>query len=144
MRITACPLCGSKKVGTGGITDGVNPHEFLKQACKNCGWTGFPLEFENEKDYQKFLIDLKKKDEIRDKTYYVDPAKAAPVQRYLIRSFWVAFLYILIFVIPALTYLIISELAGLPSNVGGFFAILSFFGYVYFLWKKELWKLIKR
>jgi hypothetical protein len=45
MKITACPLCGSKNVGMGGINDGVHPQEFLKQACKNCGWTGTPLEF---------------------------------------------------------------------------------------------------
>ena len=144
MRITACPLRGSKNVGTGGITDGVNPHEFSKQACKNCGWTGFPLEFENEKDYQRFLSELNKEDEIRDKTYYEDPAKAAPVQRYVIRSFWVAFLYILILVIPALVYMIISELAGLPNNIGVFFAFLSFFVYIYIVWKKELWNKIQR
>ena len=53
MKITACPLCGSKNVGIGRISDGVNPQEFLKQACKNCGWTGTPLEFDNEKEYQQ-------------------------------------------------------------------------------------------
>ncbi len=144
MKITACPLCGSKNVGIGGIRDGVNPHEFLKQACKNCGWTGFPLEFDNEQDYQKFLEDLDRKDEIRDRTYYEDPAKSAPVQRYLIRSFWVVFLYILVLVIPAFVYILISELAGLPNNIGVFFAFLSFFVYIYIFWKKELWNLIKR
>jgi hypothetical protein len=144
MKITACPLCGSKKVVTSGISDGVNPHEFLKQACKNCGWTGFPLEFDSENDYQKFLIGFKKEDGTRDKTYYEDPAKSAPIRRYLIRSFWVIFLYLLILIIPAFVYILISELAGFQSNIGGFFAFLSFFVYIYILWKKELWNIIKR
>ena len=52
MRITAFPLCGSKNVGIGGIRDGVHPQEFLKQVCKNCGWTGTPLEFDTEEEYQ--------------------------------------------------------------------------------------------
>jgi hypothetical protein len=144
MAISACPHCGSKKVGIGRITDGVNPHEFLKQSCRNCGWNGFPLEFDNEKEYQKFLKDLDKKDEICDRNYYEDPTKSAPVQRYIIRSFWVVFLYILVFVTPALVYILISELAGLPNDIGVFFAFLSFFVYLYILWKKELWNLIKR
>ena len=144
MKITACPLCGSKNVGIGGIRDGVHPHEFLKYACKNCGWTGFPLEFDDEKDYQKFLDELKNEDKFRDKTYYEDPAKSAPIQRYVIRIFWVTLLYLLILIIPALTYILISELAGLANNIGIFFAFISFFGYVYILWKKELCNMIKR
>jgi len=67
MKITACPLCGSKNVGMGGIRDGVHPQEFLKQACKNCGWTGTPLEFDTDKEYKQFLNGLIKEDEILDK-----------------------------------------------------------------------------
>ncbi len=144
MKITACPLCGSKNVGIGGIRDGVNPQEFLKQACKNCGWTGTPLEFDNEKDYQKFLDNLKTDDKNHDEIYYEDPAAKAPIRRYIIRGFWVIFLYLLILIIPALAYILISELAGLPNNVGVGFAFLSFFGYIYIVWKKELWNIIKR
>ena len=144
MKITACPLCGSKNVGIGGISDGVHPQEFLKQACKNCGWTGTPLEFDTEKDYQQFLGELKKEEEIRDKIYYEDPAKTAPVRRYVIRSFWAVSLYLLILVIPGMVYFLISELAGFPNDIGVLFAFLSFFGYIYFLWKKELWNKIQR
>ncbi|MCK4416501.1 MAG: hypothetical protein KAU84_05035, partial [Thermoplasmatales archaeon] len=64
--------------------------------------------------------------------------------RYIIRGFWVIFLYLLILIIPALVYILISELAGLPNNVGVGFAFLSFFGYIYIVWKKELWNIIKR
>ena len=95
MKITACPLCGSKNVGIGGISDGVHPYEFLKQACKNCGWTGTPLEFDNEKEYQQFFDELKKEDNIRDEDYYEDPAKKAPIRRYILRSFWTVFLFLL-------------------------------------------------
>ena len=144
MKITACPLCGSTNVGTGGISDGVHPQEFLKQACKNCGWTGTPLEFDTEKDYQQFLDEINKEKETYYKISYEDPAKSAPFRRYVIRSFWTVSLYLLILVIPGIVFFIISELAGFPSNIGVLFAFLSFFGYIYFLCKKELWNKIQR
>ena len=144
MKITACPLCGSKNVGMGGIRDGVHPQEFLKQACKKCGWIGFPLEFDNEKDYQKFLNDLKKEDKIRDKKYYEDLAKSAPVKRFAIRSFWAVSLYLLIVIIPAIVYIIISRLAGLHSNIGGFFALISFFVYIYIFWKNGFYYMFSK
>jgi predicted nucleic-acid-binding Zn-ribbon protein len=142
--ITACPLCGSKSVGSAGIRDGVNPNEFLKQACKNCGWTGTPLEFDSEQDYHAFLKELIIDTKDLDDSAFADPAKQAPIKRYMIRGFWTSFLYILLFVIPGIVFFLISILFGLPNQIGIFFAFLSFFIYIYFFWKNELWNMIKR
>jgi hypothetical protein len=142
--ITACPLCGSKNVGIGGIRDGVHPQEFLKQACKNCGWTGTPLEFDNDKEYQQFLHDLRKEDEFRYKQYYEDPAKEAPIRRYITRSFWTIFLFLFALIIPGLVYIIISDIGGFSAGIGWLVAFFSLMIYIYFVWKKELWNKITR
>ena len=144
MKITACPLCGSKNVGMGGIRDGVHPQEFLKQACKNCGWTGTPLEFDTDNEYQQFLHDLSEEDEIRDKIYYEDPAKAAPIRRYIIRSFWTIFLFLFALVIPSIVYVLISDVGSFSTGIGWLFAFFSLMIYIYFVCKKELWNKIKR
>ena len=144
MKITACPLCGSKNVGIGRISDGVNPQEFLKQACKNCGWTGTPLEFDNEKEYQQFLDELKKEDNIRDEDYYEDPAKKAPIRRYILRSFWTVFLFLFALVIPGILYVLVSVVGGFSTGLGWLFAFISLILYIYLVWSKELWNKIKR
>jgi hypothetical protein len=144
MKITACPLCGSKNVGIGGIRDGVHPHEFLKQACKNCGWTGTPLEFETEKEYEHFLNDLIKEDKICVDDYYEDPAKAAPIRRYIIRSFWTIFLFLFALVIPSIVYVLVSVVGNFSTSLGWLFAFFSLIIYIYIVWKKELWNNIKR
>jgi len=144
MKITACPLCGSQNVGMGGIRDGINPKDFLKQACKNCGWTGIPLEFENDKEYQQFLHGLIEEDEIHDKDYYEDPAKEAPIRRYIIRSFWTIFLFLFALILPGIVYVLISEAGGFSTGISWLFAFFSLMIYIYFVWKKELWNKIKR
>ena len=144
MKITACPLCGSKNIDIGGIRDGVHPQEFLKKACKNCGWTGTPLEFDSEKDYQQFLDDLKTDDNIRNEDYFEDPAMSAPIRRHINRGLWSSALLFPALLIPLIIYAMISIIGGLPIAIGGLISILSFFGYFYFVWKKELWNKIKR
>ena len=138
MKITACPLCGSKNVGVGGIRDGVHPHEFLKQACKNCGWTGTPLEFDTETEYKHFLNDLINEDKIFADDYYEDPAKAEPIRRYIIRSFWTIFLFLFVLLIPSIVYVLVSVVGDFSPILGWLFAFFSLMIYIYFVWKKEL------
>lgn len=64
MKIIACPRCGSGNIDVAGVRDGTVPAEVWKKVCKKCGWTGSPLEFDSEKDYQKFLEHLKKSKKI--------------------------------------------------------------------------------
>lgn len=144
MTITACPLCGSTKVGAGGIRDGVHPHEFSKQACKNCGWTGMPLEFDTHEEYQRFLDDLRKNKSSSDKDYFKDPAEAAPVRRYVARSLLTSALILGAVILPGIAYGLISIIGPFPNEVGVVGALLSFVLYVYIAWKKELWNTIKR
>lgn len=144
MAITACPLCGSTKVGTGGIRDGVHPHEFSKQACKNCGWTGMPLEFDTREKYQRFLDDLRKNKSSYDNDYFKDPAEAAPIRRYVVRSLLTSGLILCAVILPGLVYGLVSIIGPFASGVGAICALLAFVLYVYIAWKKELWNTIKR
>ena len=144
MKIKACPNCGSRSVSTAGISDGINPKEFFKLVCKQCGWTGIPLEFDSENDYNNFYNKLHIKDIKTNDDVFYDPAEDAPVTRYFIRWFMASFLFLLLFIIPGIVYLTLSIIAGLPNEIGGLFAFISFFIYIYILWKKELWNLIKR
>lgn len=61
MEIKACPRCGSTKIYQGNISDGVLTGYTSRQVCKNCGFQGMPLIFNDEKDYKKFLTELKRK-----------------------------------------------------------------------------------
>jgi hypothetical protein len=144
MKITACPLCGSTHVGTAGIRDGVNPQEFSKQACKNCGWTGMPLEFDTIEEYQHFLDDLGKKDTSFNKNYFEDPAEAAPIRRYILRSFLTSMLILCAVVLPGIVYGLVSIVGPFSNEIGALCALLSFIFYLYLVWKKELWNTIKR
>ena len=87
MKIKACPNCGSRSVSTAGISDGINPKEFFKLVCKQCGWTGIPLEFDSENDYNNFYNKLHIKDIKTNDDVFYDPAEDAPVTRYFIRWF---------------------------------------------------------
>jgi protein-S-isoprenylcysteine O-methyltransferase Ste14 len=60
MEITACPVCGSTNIGIGTLGDGIiSGLSSWKEVCRNCGYQGPSLLFENEEDYQKFLKALK-------------------------------------------------------------------------------------
>jgi len=62
VKITACPRCGSKNISMGtmgsGVTFGVTS---WKEMCRDCGYQGQSLIFESEKEYKKFLEELKRK-----------------------------------------------------------------------------------
>jgi len=59
MGITACPNCGSKHIYTGNLSDGVLTGYTSRHVCKQCGYQGIPILFDNEKDYQHFLKNKK-------------------------------------------------------------------------------------
>ena len=144
MVITACPVCGSRNVGTGRISDGVNPREYRRLACRNCGWTGIPIEFSNELDYKSFLEELKSNNVELDDPVFDDPAEKAPLKRYIIRNLWASLIYLLLFVIPLFVFYIVSILLSFPDELGIICSFVSFIAYFYIFWKKELWNLIKR
>jgi len=62
MRITACPKCGSKNISMGtmgsGVTFGITS---WNETCRDCGYQGQPLVFDSEKEYIKFLKEVKHK-----------------------------------------------------------------------------------
>ena len=60
MEITACPVCGSTNIGIGTLSDGIiSGLSSWKEVCRNCGYQGPSLLFENEEAYQEFLKALK-------------------------------------------------------------------------------------
>jgi len=147
MKITACPICGSTHIDIGGVRDGVHPQEYNKKTCKNCGWTGFPLEFETDKEYRRFLIELNKPKNPyteQQEPFNDDPAAAAPIQRHVYRSTWTFLLIGLAITIPALVFLLITVGAQFSYLIGFSFALTALFSYFYVVWKKELWTHIKR
>ena len=59
--IAACPRCGSKRIEMGTMKEGVLfGITSWKSVCKNCGYQGEPLFFEDEEAYQRFLEGLSK------------------------------------------------------------------------------------
>ncbi len=73
MKITACPKCGSTDISAGtmnqGVTFGVTS---WTQTCKNCNYRGQPIILDSEKDYKKFLENLKNKSKKSDKETEID------------------------------------------------------------------------
>jgi transcription elongation factor Elf1 len=62
MEITACPVCGSTNIGIGTLGDGIiSGLSSWNEVCRNCGYQGPSLIFENEEAYQKFLTALKER-----------------------------------------------------------------------------------
>ena len=148
MKITACPICGSTHIDMGGVRDGVHPQEYNKKTCENCGWTGFPLEFETEREYRRFLIELNKPKnpyaEQKQEPYEKDPAVATPIRRHIYRSTWTFLLIGLALIIPALVFFVITVGARFSDLVGISFSLTALFSYLYVVWKKELWTHIHR
>ncbi len=144
MKITACPLCGSKNVGTGGIRDAVHPQEFMKLACRDCGWTGTPLEFDTVDAYQQFLDQHEKNEPLEDNDFFQDPAIKAPMRRFIFRIFWTEAIILFAFVVPAIVFWLVSIVGRIPPGIGAICTLASFIGYIYVVWKKELWNKIKR
>jgi hypothetical protein len=60
MKITACPKCGSRKIFQGRLKDGVLTGYTSREVCRDCGYRGSPIIFDSEKEYKKFVGQLKK------------------------------------------------------------------------------------
>jgi hypothetical protein len=144
MTITACPRCGSKNIDIAGIRDYGIPQMYWQKVCRDCEWQGTPLIFENETDYNKFLNSLNKNVKKEEKVYYKDPAESAPIRRYILREFATIFLASLLVIIPGLVYVLVSVYGNFSKEIGFLFALLSFAVYLYIVWKKQLWNMIKR
>jgi len=70
MKITACPKCGSRNIFQGRLKDGVLTGYTSREVCRDCGYTGSPIIFDSEKEYNKFLEGLKKDDKGKNKPSY--------------------------------------------------------------------------
>lgn len=73
MRITACPRCGSKRISAGtmgsGVTFGITS---WRSMCRDCLYKGEPIVFNSEKEYYKFLTELKISPHIEKKNKKTD------------------------------------------------------------------------
>ena len=59
MRITACPKCSSRKIFQGRLKDGVLTGYSDRYVCRDCGYQGSPIIFDNIDEYNKFQIEKK-------------------------------------------------------------------------------------
>lgn len=59
MSITACPKCGSRKIFQGRLKDGVLTGYSDRYVCRDCGYQGSPVIFDNIDEYNKFQIEKK-------------------------------------------------------------------------------------
>ena len=55
MEIIACPNCGSRRIYQGRLGDGVLTGYTSRNVCRDCGYQGMPIFFDNENEYKKFL-----------------------------------------------------------------------------------------
>ena len=55
MEIIACPNCGSRRIYQGSLGDGVLTGYTSRNVCRDCGYQGMPIFFDDEIEYQKFL-----------------------------------------------------------------------------------------
>lgn len=56
MEITVCLKCRSKHIYQGNIGSGLPTGYTTNYVCKECGYRGMPFIFDNEVEYNKFLI----------------------------------------------------------------------------------------
>jgi Flp pilus assembly protein TadB len=59
LEITACPNCGSRRIFQGRLKDGVITGYTSRDVCRDCGYRGSPLIFDNLENYKNFLKGLK-------------------------------------------------------------------------------------
>jgi hypothetical protein len=59
MEIVACPKCGSLKIFQGKMEDGVLTGYTFRFVCQSCRYQGMPIIFNNKKDYNNFLENIK-------------------------------------------------------------------------------------
>ena len=145
MKITACPLCGSRNIDIADMSDGSAPSlHWETKVCRDCGWTGVPLEFDSEEEYQRFYGNFDKDDYIEKSDYYVDPAEAAPIRRHIFQWFVTILLSLGILILPGFVFFLVSVYGGLSDELSILLAFLSFVAYAYIVLKRELWKIIRR
>lgn len=75
---------------------------------------------------------------------FKDPAAHHPFIHLMIRYSTLLFLLFLSVFIPGITFYLVSIVLKLPTTLGTILGLLAFFFYLYIMWKKELWNLIKR
>ncbi len=61
MEIIACPRCGSRRIYQGRMSDGVLTGYTSRNVCRDCGYQGTPIILDSEKDYIKFIKNVKEK-----------------------------------------------------------------------------------
>jgi hypothetical protein len=59
LEITACPRCGSRRIFQGRLKDGVLTGYTSRDVCRDCGYQGSPLIFDDPQNYKNFLKGLK-------------------------------------------------------------------------------------
>ena len=68
MKVTACPNCGSRKIFQGKLKEGVLTGYTDRQVCRNCGYQGTALVFDNIEEYYKFQKEKKSEKNLDDIT----------------------------------------------------------------------------
>ncbi len=75
---------------------------------------------------------------------FKDPAAHHPFIHLVIRYSTLLFLLFLSVFIPGITFYLVSIVLHLPTTLGTIIGLLAFILFLYLMWKKELWNLIKR
>ena len=63
MEIIACPKCGSRKIFHGRLKEGALSGYTPKEVCRDCGYQGMPLIFDDVEAYKKFLEALESEED---------------------------------------------------------------------------------
>ena len=66
MEIIACPKCGSRKIFHGRLKEGSLAGYTPKEVCRDCGYQGIPIIFDDIESYKSFLKALKEKSDIKE------------------------------------------------------------------------------
>ena len=66
MEIIACPKCGSRRIFQGRLKEGVLTGYTSKEVCRDCGYQGIPLIFDDVESYKNFLKALEEEKELEN------------------------------------------------------------------------------
>ena len=80
MEIVACPNCGSRRIYQGRLGDGVLTGYTTRNVCRDCGYQGMPIYFDNENEYKKFLKEKSLEKTIIDKNK-IEKNKVKPLEK---------------------------------------------------------------
>lgn len=87
---------------------------------------------------------LQQKSMIDEDDVFKDPAEHHPLLRLTIRYSILLLLLFLALALPAFTFYLFSIKYNQSSTLGTILGLFVFVLYLFVLWKKELWNLIKR